>query len=69
MDTVAEGIEDPAQATELTLLGYRTAQGYHFARPLPADDVEALLHRPAADWPSLPAALTPAAARPVTVHG
>ncbi|MEU0561024.1 bifunctional diguanylate cyclase/phosphodiesterase [Dactylosporangium sp. NPDC006015] len=69
MDTVAEGIEDPAQATELTLLGYRTAQGFHFARPLPAGDVEALLHRSAAEWPSLPTALDPAAPRPVAVHG
>ncbi|WP_433605585.1 putative bifunctional diguanylate cyclase/phosphodiesterase [Dactylosporangium sp. CA-139114] len=43
METVAEGIEDGDQATELTLLGYRNAQGYHFARPLPAEGVERLL--------------------------
>ncbi|GAA3239979.1 bifunctional diguanylate cyclase/phosphodiesterase [Dactylosporangium siamense] len=48
MDTVAEGIEDAAQATELTLLGYRTAQGYHFARPQPAAEIERLLHQPTA---------------------
>jgi diguanylate cyclase (GGDEF)-like protein/PAS domain S-box-containing protein len=34
IDTIAEGVEDAAQATELTLLGSRLAQGYHFARPL-----------------------------------
>ncbi|MER7278986.1 EAL domain-containing protein [Dactylosporangium sp. NPDC000244] len=43
METVAEGIEDGDQATELTLLRYRNAQGYHFARPLPPDGVERLL--------------------------
>jgi diguanylate cyclase (GGDEF)-like protein len=54
LDTVAEGIEKPAQATELTLLGYRNAQGYHFARPLPPDEVEALIHHSNTDWPNLP---------------
>jgi len=34
IDTIAEGVEDAAQATELTLLGSRLAQGYHFAEPL-----------------------------------
>ncbi|MEU4235907.1 EAL domain-containing protein [Actinoplanes sp. NPDC026619] len=34
LDTVAEGIEVPAQATELTLLGYRSGQGFHYDRPL-----------------------------------
>jgi len=34
IDTIAEGVEDAAQATELTLLGSRLAQGYHFAKPL-----------------------------------
>ncbi|MFI5912089.1 putative bifunctional diguanylate cyclase/phosphodiesterase [Dactylosporangium sp. NPDC051541] len=43
MDTVAEGIENEAQATELTLLGYRNAQGYHYARPLPPAELEARL--------------------------
>jgi EAL domain-containing protein (putative c-di-GMP-specific phosphodiesterase class I) len=43
LDTVAEGIEIPAQATELTLLGYRTGQGYHYARPMPAETFEDLL--------------------------
>ncbi|MEU4624780.1 EAL domain-containing protein [Actinoplanes sp. NPDC023801] len=36
LDLVAEGVETDDQATRLTGLGYRHAQGYHFARPLPA---------------------------------
>jgi EAL domain-containing protein (putative c-di-GMP-specific phosphodiesterase class I) len=45
LDTVAEGIEEPAQAAELALLGYHNAQGYLFARPLPPEEIEALLQR------------------------
>jgi EAL domain-containing protein (putative c-di-GMP-specific phosphodiesterase class I) len=45
LETVAEGIEEPAQATELALLGYRNAQGYLFARPLPPEGIETLLRR------------------------
>ncbi|GAB7052518.1 putative bifunctional diguanylate cyclase/phosphodiesterase [Catenuloplanes indicus] len=44
LDTVAEGIETAAQATELTLLGCRTGQGYHYARPMPAAELEELIH-------------------------
>jgi diguanylate cyclase (GGDEF)-like protein len=47
LDTVAEGIEDPAQAAELTLLGCRTGQGYLFARPMEPDALRALLLTPA----------------------
>jgi diguanylate cyclase (GGDEF)-like protein len=43
LETIAEGIENVAQATELTLLGCPLAQGYHFARPLDPDALEALL--------------------------
>ncbi len=42
---VAEGIEDAQQAEVLRSLGCRYGQGYHFARPLPLDDVLALLDR------------------------
>jgi diguanylate cyclase len=43
LDTVAEGIETAAQARELTLLGCTKAQGYHFARPMPPEQVLALI--------------------------
>jgi diguanylate cyclase (GGDEF)-like protein len=43
LDTVAEGVESPDQAAELTELGCPNAQGYHFAKPMPADEVQALL--------------------------
>jgi diguanylate cyclase (GGDEF)-like protein len=43
--TVAEGIETTAQAEELLRLGCDTGQGYLYARPMPAPDVEALLTR------------------------
>ncbi|GLY02867.1 bifunctional diguanylate cyclase/phosphodiesterase [Actinoplanes sp. NBRC 101535] len=36
---VAEGVEDPATAAALAELGCDTAQGYHFARPVPAADL------------------------------
>jgi diguanylate cyclase (GGDEF)-like protein/PAS domain S-box-containing protein len=45
IETVAEGVESAAQATELTLLGCHFAQGYHFAGPLDAADLETLLER------------------------
>jgi sensor c-di-GMP phosphodiesterase-like protein len=34
---VAEGVETAEQAAELVRLGYRYAQGYHYARPLHPD--------------------------------
>ncbi|MGW5669682.1 putative bifunctional diguanylate cyclase/phosphodiesterase, partial [Micromonospora sp. NPDC003776] len=43
LTTVAEGIETPAQATELTRLGCHTGQGYLYTRPLPADDARRYL--------------------------
>ncbi|WP_176728529.1 putative bifunctional diguanylate cyclase/phosphodiesterase [Planobispora rosea] len=36
---VAEGVETAAQARRLYQLGYRLAQGFHFARPLSPEDV------------------------------
>ncbi|MFB9719862.1 putative bifunctional diguanylate cyclase/phosphodiesterase [Planobispora longispora] len=36
---VAEGVETAAQAKRLYQLGYRLAQGFHFARPLSPEDV------------------------------
>ena len=43
MRTVAEGIETAEQAQMLAALGCDYGQGYHFARPLEAEDAYALL--------------------------
>ncbi|MEM9205758.1 MAG: EAL domain-containing protein [Pseudomonadota bacterium] len=43
MRVVAEGVERPEQAEALQSLGVDEAQGYHFARPMPADEFLALL--------------------------
>jgi diguanylate cyclase (GGDEF)-like protein/PAS domain S-box-containing protein len=45
MDVVAEGIETPSQLDVLTNLGCEYGQGYLFARPLPAVEIEAMLAR------------------------
>ena len=39
---IAEGVETGEQADRLHALGYRLAQGFHFARPLASADVEAM---------------------------
>jgi diguanylate cyclase (GGDEF)-like protein len=54
LETVAEGIEKPAQATELTLLGCHSAQGYHFAAPLAPERVDELIGASVDAWPHLP---------------
>jgi diguanylate cyclase (GGDEF)-like protein len=43
LQAVAEGVETPEQADTLHRLGYRFAQGYHFSRPLTAEQVRARL--------------------------
>ena len=43
---VAEGVETEGQATFLRLLGCEQAQGYLFARPMPADEFAALYSLP-----------------------
>ena len=40
---VAEGIERAEQAAALRELGCELGQGYHFSRPVPADEAERLL--------------------------
>ncbi|GAB1645246.1 putative bifunctional diguanylate cyclase/phosphodiesterase [Krasilnikovia sp. MM14-A1259] len=45
---VAEGVEDASQADRLRELECAQAQGYHFARPMPAADMTALLQRQSA---------------------
>ena len=42
--TVAEGVETKGQTAVLQSLGCDWGQGYHFARPLPADEAGAFLH-------------------------
>jgi EAL domain-containing protein (putative c-di-GMP-specific phosphodiesterase class I) len=60
LDTVAEGVETREQAIELTLLGCRTGQGFHYAYPMPAEFVDAMLEAmPLGHRPHLPVALTP----------
>ncbi|MEU4244034.1 bifunctional diguanylate cyclase/phosphodiesterase [Actinoplanes sp. NPDC026619] len=43
LSPVAEGVEDEAQAARLRDLDCAQAQGYHFARPMPAADLTDLL--------------------------
>ncbi|MBO3741546.1 putative bifunctional diguanylate cyclase/phosphodiesterase [Actinoplanes flavus] len=43
LDTVAEGIENQEQADRLLRLGYTVGQGYHLGRPMPAEQLTALL--------------------------
>jgi len=45
MKTVAEGIESPQQVAQLKEWGCEFGQGYHFSKPLPGDQFEALLSR------------------------
>jgi diguanylate cyclase (GGDEF)-like protein len=45
LETVAEGIERPAQVARLRALGARLGQGFHFAHPMDPADLAALLRR------------------------
>jgi diguanylate cyclase (GGDEF)-like protein/PAS domain S-box-containing protein len=55
---IAEGIEQPDQLSALIELGCEYGQGYHFARPLPMEDIEALLA--GGSMPAIGDALAPA---------
>ena len=55
LDTVAEGVEQAAQARKLADLGCRWAQGYHFSRPVAAPEMARLAGRPASAVPGEPA--------------
>jgi diguanylate cyclase (GGDEF)-like protein len=49
LEVIAEGVETEAHAAELRRLGCRLAQGFYFARPMPAGAITAMLgHVP---WP------------------
>jgi EAL domain-containing protein (putative c-di-GMP-specific phosphodiesterase class I) len=43
IQAVAEGVETADQADRLYAAGYRYAQGFHFARPMPGADIDRLL--------------------------
>lgn len=45
IQAVAEGVETSDQATRLYAAGYRYAQGFHFARPASATDLESAMSR------------------------
>jgi diguanylate cyclase (GGDEF)-like protein/PAS domain S-box-containing protein len=54
LTVTAEGIELPGQLDQLCELGCDSGQGFHFSRPVPADQVPALLIAPIDDrrWPT-----------------
>jgi diguanylate cyclase (GGDEF)-like protein len=56
ISVVAEGIEGPGQLACLRDLDCDRGQGYHFARPLPPDDLEAMLSAASPDGLALPLA-------------
>jgi EAL domain-containing protein (putative c-di-GMP-specific phosphodiesterase class I) len=49
LHAVAEGVESAEQVEGLRALGYRAAQGYFFARPMPAKEFTTLLREMGAD--------------------
>ena len=53
LQAVAEGVETGEQAQTLHRLGYRFAQGYHFSRPLTAEQVRARLDADREERPTL----------------
>ena len=43
--TVAEGVEDQATLAGLEVMGCDAAQGFHIARPMPADDPDSVVQK------------------------
>jgi len=43
LETVAEGVEQPDELDLLRTMGCRLGQGYHFARPMSAEELEQYL--------------------------
>jgi diguanylate cyclase (GGDEF)-like protein len=64
MDTLAEGVEEPAQLEVLRRVGCSGMQGFLVARPIPAQELAALMQR----WDSLPRPLAEDA-MPSSVQG
>ena len=52
---VAEGVEEPGQAVFLRAAGCDRMQGYLFARPMPAEEIQAALHAQQAEAMRVPA--------------
>ena len=46
MTVVAEGVETVEQRDQLALLGCDHSQGFYFARPMPAEDLDVLMRGP-----------------------
>ncbi|WP_051808914.1 putative bifunctional diguanylate cyclase/phosphodiesterase [Actinoplanes subtropicus] len=57
IEAVAEGVETADQAYRLHKMGYRFAQGFHFARPMPGADIALLLEVVPASVPSFRSSL------------
>jgi EAL domain-containing protein (putative c-di-GMP-specific phosphodiesterase class I) len=45
LETVVEGIEEAHQVADLRSMGATFGQGHYFARPMPAEDIDALVAR------------------------
>lgn len=45
LTVTGEGVETDQQGAQLQALGCDRGQGYHFARPLPSEEIDALLER------------------------
>jgi len=54
LEVIAEGVESEGQATLLREMGCDMAQGYHFSKPLPSEEIPALLSSdtPTSDTPT-----------------
>jgi diguanylate cyclase (GGDEF)-like protein/PAS domain S-box-containing protein len=63
LSTVAEGIETPEQADALRRLHAELGQGFHFARPVAAEQIDALLTAPIPSAPAPPATTRAALSR------
>jgi len=59
MTVVSEGVESVGQQRELTRLGCDCLQGFYFARPMPASNVNALIQHAPNGYTRLPAPTIP----------